>query len=89
MMPPPTTIVMKRPDALAVYLPRPSVARLKMPPHMTEVHRPQSRRKRHFMGTSPLVMLRNLISGSLKVTDSGRRIAMSTRMMATDDTVSI
>ena len=39
-IPPPTTIAMKIPEAFSVYLPRPSVARLKMQPHMIEVQRP-------------------------------------------------
>ncbi len=41
----PTTSIMKMPDACSVYLPRPSTARLKMPPHISEVHNPQSIRK--------------------------------------------
>ncbi len=41
-MPPPTTIVMKRPDACSVYLPTPSVERLKMTDHMTDVQMPIS-----------------------------------------------
>ena len=41
------------------------------------------------MGTSPLVMFRALISGDLKVTDSGMKIASRIRMIATVDTVTI
>ena len=49
--PPPTTIIMKIPEAWAVYLPRPSVARLKIEDHMIEVQRPQSTRNMAAIGT--------------------------------------
>ena len=42
---------MKIPDAAAVYLPSPSVARLKMLVHMTEVHSPHRTRSMALMGT--------------------------------------
>ena len=42
---------MKIPEADSVYLPRPSTARLKMTPHITEVQRPQRTRKRQLSGT--------------------------------------
>ena len=51
MMPPPQTIVMKMPEAAAVYTPSPDVARLKMAPHMTDVASPQSIRKSRLMRT--------------------------------------
>ena len=40
-IPPPQTITMKRPEAIEVYLPSPSTARLKIAPHITEVQSPQ------------------------------------------------
>src|SRR5574344_1210522 len=43
---------MKIPDAVAVYLPSPSTARLKIPPHITEVQRPHNTRNITPMGTS-------------------------------------
>ena len=49
--PPPTTIIMKIPEAWAVYLPRPSVARLKILGHMIEVQRPQSTKNMAEIGT--------------------------------------
>ena len=36
---------MKIPDPIGTYLPRPADAKLKMLPHMTDVHRPQSEAK--------------------------------------------
>ena len=53
MMAKPQTMVMKAPEAMAVYLPSPSVARLKMPPHITLAHRPTSRKQKMPTGTSP------------------------------------
>ena len=50
-MPPPTTIIMKIPDADAVYLPKPSVARLKILAHITLVHKPQSTNNKALIGT--------------------------------------
>ena len=49
--PPPTTIIIKMPDAAAEYFPRPSVARLKMQLHMIDVHKPQSTNNRAAIGT--------------------------------------
>ena len=40
----PNTMVIKIPEAIAVYLPRPSTAMLKIPPHITEVQRPTSKK---------------------------------------------
>ena len=50
MIPPPQTMTIKIPDAAAVYFPNPSTARLKMPPHITEVHNPQRIRNMTFIG---------------------------------------
>ena len=49
--PPPTTIIIKMPDAWAVYLPSPSVAKLKIEAHMTDVNKPQSTSSRAVSGT--------------------------------------
>ena len=49
--PPPTTIIMKIPDAAAVYLPNPSVARLKIEDHITDVHKPQRTSRSAATGT--------------------------------------
>ena len=49
--PPPTTIIIKIPEAAAEYLTSHSVAKLKMLDHITEVHRPQSTSKRAATGT--------------------------------------
>ena len=69
---------MKIPEAASVYLPRPSTERLKMPPHMIDVQRPQAAMKNTFIGTAlPLMVTATL---------SGRKMAMSSRMMATVDT---
>ena len=53
------------------------------------MQRPQRKRKRHFIGTWPEVMLSAGMEGEVNVTLSGRNIAVSTRMMATVDTVTI
>ena len=42
---------MKIPEAAAEYLPRPSVAKLKMLDHITEVHKPQRTNSGAAMGT--------------------------------------
>ena len=42
---------MKIPEALSVYLPRPSTAKLKMPPHMTDVQRPHNTNNAALTGT--------------------------------------
>ena len=57
---------------------------MKIPPHITEVQRPQRKRKRHFIGTWPEVMLSAGMEGEVNVTLSGRNIAVSTRMMASE-----
>ena len=62
-IPPPTTIVIKIPDAEAVKRPNPSTARLNIPPHITEVHNPIKTRYIALIGTlaskklTPLVVL--------------------------------
>ena len=53
-MPPPHTIIMKMPDAAAVCLPKPSTARLKIAPHITDVQSPQSIKSSIFTGTSAM-----------------------------------
>ena len=52
-----------------------------MAPHMMEVHRPQAAMNAHFKGTwPPLIVISKL---------SGKKMAMRSSMMATDDTVII
>lgn len=52
IIPPPHIITIKNPEAFAVYLPNPWVARLKIPPHITEVHKPQRTQSIVNKGTS-------------------------------------
>ena len=79
--PPPTTIIMKMPEAISLYLPRPSVQRLKIAPHMIEVQIPQAAMKTHLRGTAePLMVMLRL---------SGMKIAMRSRRMATEETAII
>ena len=52
--PPPTTIIIKIPEAAAEYLPSPSVARLKILLHMIEVQRPQSTNNSAATGTTTI-----------------------------------
>ena len=80
-MPPPTTMVMKMPEAASVYLPRPSTERLKMPPHMMEVHRPQRAMSTLLVGTGCSLMNERVI-----VLLSGMKMLMMSSRMATADT---
>ena len=73
MMPPPQTRVMKIPEAAAVYLPSPSVERLKIEPHMMEVQRPQRVRNSRLRGALPMV------------TDSGMKMARRMNRMAAEE----
>ena len=50
-MPPPQTITMNIPEAFSVYFPRPSTAKLKIPPHITEVHNPTNTNNAALIGT--------------------------------------
>ena len=90
MIPPPTTKVMKMPEAASVYLPRPSTERLKMPPHMMEVHKPHAAMNIHLIGIgfstdcfTPLIVSSAL---TLKVELSGIKIPINKRIIARLDT---
>ena len=52
-----------------------------MAPHMIEVHKPQAAMKTHFKGTSPPLIVISMLSG--------KKMAMRSNTMATDDTVII
>src|SRR5574344_169330 len=87
-MPPPQTIVIKRPEAAAVYLPSPDVARLKMLPHITEVQRPTKIKNIIPTGTSAKPNdMSDLKTGILTITSVGIKMANSTSIIAMDDTV--
>ena len=87
-IPPPHTIIMKMPEAAAVYLPRPSTARLKMPPHITEVHRPQSTKNMMLIGTSTTPNEMSLLNTGIEtVVLIGARMAISTNASPNDATV--
>ncbi len=88
-MPPPTTIIMKMPLAFSVYLPSPSVARLKMQLHMTEVQRPQSTMRMALIGSWTIVKLVPVNTGMLPVMVLGRRMARMMSSMAVPLTVII
>ena len=83
--PPPTTIIIKIPDAWAVYLPRPSVARLKMEAHITEVQSPQSTSNRALIGTVVISTepSRIFTKGMVTVTLFGVRMAAMMSIMPT------
>ena len=85
-IPPPQTSAMKIPEAFSVYLPSPSTARLKMPPHMTEVQRPISTSSAALTGTftSPKPA-EPLKTGRLTAT-SGANIAPSVSNRPTEET---
>ena len=70
---------------LAVYLPRPSVAKLKMLAHMTDVQRPQRTRNKALMGTCAISKLEPLNIGMLVIVSRGENTAQAMRMMATDE----
>ena len=87
---------------LIQYMSSPSTARLKIPPHMIEVQKPQSAMSTHLVGivnaTTPVPWSSNFkrlaISESperekFKVLLSGKKIAMRSNTMATKDTVVI
>ena len=88
--PPPTTIVINIPDAAAVYLPKPSTARLNIPPHMTDVQRPQRTINRHFTGTSNIAKPSAALYPGIDIWRfAGRNMAISNNIMAVAATVII
>ena len=87
-MPPPQTITMKMPEAAEVYLPSPSTARLKMPPHITEVHRPQRTSSMMLTGTCAMPNEMSLWkTGMLTTALTGQSMAQMTSRQAADATV--
>ncbi|EJX02534.1 hypothetical protein EVA_09363 [gut metagenome] len=87
----PNTIVIKIPLAIAVYLPRPSTAMLKIAPHITEVQRPTRRKAKIPTGTSchTIVRLPQSTPGKLTFTSTGANIPNTTRAMVNVETVVI
>ena len=81
--PPPTTIIIKIPEAAAEYLPRPSVARLKIQLHMTDVQRPQSTNNRAATGTITISNDVPVNTGMETVVDLPRIIAMMMSIIPT------
>ena len=73
--PPPTTIIMKIPDAAAEYLPNPSVARLKILLHIIEVQRPQRTNSNAAIGTVTNVKEEPVNTGIDTVVDLPRTTA--------------
>ena len=86
-MPPPQTMTMKSPEARDVYLPSPSTARLKIAPHITDVHRPQRMKNITPIGIASSEKLSwDVIAGNLTVVESPRMMPRRTNMMATEPT---
>ena len=94
--PPPTTIIMKMPEAAAVYLPRPSVARLKMQLHITDVHKPHNTSNNALRGTSCISKAEPVNNGMVVVwslpTNMAPRMSnmpseVTTTIMVRDDTL--
>ena len=77
--PPPTTIIIKIPEAAAEYFPSPSVARLKMLDHMTDVHKPHSTNKAAATGTVTIWKVEPVNTGMSTATDLPRSIAARIR----------
>ncbi len=78
------------PDAAAKYLPNPSTARLKIPPHIIEVHNPTNTKNIAFIGTSakpnvsiPVAVL--CITGKSTIVEVGKNIAASTNIKPTKE----
>ena len=76
-------MVMNRPEALLVALPRPSTARLKMAPHMTEVQRPQRTSSRADSGTFTIWKAEPVKAGMLTLVEAGAKMAQITSTRAT------
>ena len=80
---------MKIPEAFAVYLPRPSVERLKIPPHMIDVQRPQRKINTQDNGTVAFSILMIPRSILRVVVTSPVKIAATMRIIPTVETVII
>ena len=69
-------MVINMPEAEATDLPKPCTARLKIVPHITEVHKPERARKQALSGTFCMIFV-----------SSGQKMAAKTRTLPADDTV--
>lgn len=82
---------MKIPEAAVTYLPSPSTARLKIPPHMTEVQSPMRTRQKALMGTSAKPKERPEVedwkTGMEMGMEVGRKMARAVRMSAAAEAV--
>ena len=78
---------MKIPDAAFVYLPKPSTARLKILPHIMEVHNPQSTSNNALKGTTVIAKEDPVNTGMRVVTVFGDRMAPKIRIMPSRETV--
>ena len=90
-IPPPQTIVINAPDAIDVYLPNPSTAILKIPPHITDVHNPTRINAKIPTGTGAVIKVRVAQStpGILTITSEGKNIPSNTNTRQMADTVAI
>ena len=82
---------MKIPEAASVYLPRPSTAKLKIPPHIIEVQRPQSAINMMLIGTCATPNEISLLNtGILTIVVIGQiKARIMNRIPTPDATVSI
>ena len=71
---------------MEVYLPSPSTARLKMPPHITDVQRPHSVRNMTPMGTSIMAKPVPVNTGMRPIVSIGAKMPSSTKTSATTET---
>ena len=80
-------MVINSPDAVAVYLPKPSVARLKITPHITDVHKPQRMMNNTLAGTSASMKQLWERSGTVRLIllASGMKIATKRNRSATHE----
>ena len=80
---------MKIPEAIAVYLPSPSTARLKIPPHMIDVQSPQSAKNMIPTGTVSIpkpMLAPPLNTGIATVVALGANIPISKKIKASEET---
>ena len=77
---------MKIPEPIEVYLPRPSTARLKIVPHITEVQRPQRVKKITPTGTSTIPNPVPVNTGIAPITSVGAKMPTSTKISASEAT---
>ena len=82
---------MKAPEAMEVYLPKPSTAILNIPPHITEVHNPTRINATMATGISAVMKVNEAQStpGILTIHCSGRKIPNVTSTRVSIDTAAI